>query len=156
MHPLFPIVERISEIHEVDKFLIAAIADQESKWDTYAIRYEPGFPYLVNVYEWAKATSVSMATEKIGQQTSWGLCQVMGSTARWLGFRGDFPQLCDPEVGITYGCLYVKKLKERFTRLSDIVSAYNAGTPKMVGDKYKNQEYVDRVLSNYERFKAGK
>ena len=88
-----------------------------------------------------------MDTELIAQKTSWGLMQVMGTVARELGHRGWLSELCEPERGIYYGCLHLKKLMDRHGNLSDTVAAYNAGSPRRdVNGKYVNQEYVDRFI----------
>ena len=96
---------------------------------------------------------------------SWGPMQIMGATARWLGFKGTFlSELIEPEVGIEYGCKYLANLKRRFSgnsknncnQVDDIaifcdkkISAYNAGSPRKKADgTYVNQKYVDKVLNS--------
>ena len=89
-------------------------------------------------------------TERVGQMCSWGLMQVMGAVAREYGFKGYFPQLCDPVVGLRYGCLHVTKFRAKYGQWSDVIAAYNAGSPRREPTNpwsYVNQFYVNKVLT---------
>jgi hypothetical protein len=89
----------------------------------------------------------SRNTEWIGQQASWGPLQIMGGVARELGFKGDFTELCGPE-GLLYGAKHLRNLYKRFFEshgLNGVIAAYNAGSPRLVGGKFENQVYVDKV-----------
>ena len=56
-------------------------------------------------------------------------CQVMGANAREHGFRGVFfTDLCEPEIGLEFGCRFLAKLLSR-NSVEDAVSAYNWGHP---------------------------
>jgi len=79
--------------------LVCAVVEQESAWDTHAIRYEPGFRtrYV--------APLGLPPTEEIARSISWGLMQVMGQVAREHGFSGKFlSELCEPATGLDVGC----------------------------------------------------
>jgi soluble lytic murein transglycosylase-like protein len=79
--------------------LVCAIVEQESAWNTHAIRYEPGFRtrYVAPLH--------LPPTEEIARSISWGLMQVMGQVAREHGFDGKFlSALCDPALGLDIGC----------------------------------------------------
>jgi soluble lytic murein transglycosylase-like protein len=96
---LVALARTIAERHGVDETLVCAVVEQESAWDTHAIRYEPGF----------RAHYVAPLglppTEEIARSISWGLMQVMGQVAREHGFTGKFlSALSDPNVGIAIGC----------------------------------------------------
>jgi hypothetical protein len=85
--------------HALDPALVCAVIEQESAWDTHAIRYEPGFRtrYV--------APQGLPPTEEIARSISWGLMQVMGQLAREHGFHGKFlSALCDPATGLEIGC----------------------------------------------------
>jgi len=85
--------------HELEPALVCAVIEQESAWNTYAIRYEPGFRtrYV--------APLGLPPTEEIARSISWGLMQVMGQVAREHGFTGKFlSALCDPALGLDSGC----------------------------------------------------
>src|SRR5277367_5028191 len=85
--------------HAINPALVCAVVDQESYWDPYAIRYEPGFRtrYV--------APLGLPPTEEVARSISWGLMQVMGQVAREHGFDGKFlSALCDPVTGLDIGC----------------------------------------------------
>ena len=139
--------------------LLVGLAWKESSFDPTAVRPEPTFPYL-----WDCATGkptrdpasvrgpagVPAATELWQQRASWGLCQVMGATARFLGFRGAFlSALCHPDIGLELGARYLASLLRRMDE-SDALSAYNAGAPTSANlDTYVRPILTTSVL--YER-----
>ncbi len=142
----------------IDYAFVAAIIDQESRWRPYASRYEAKTAtYLVDADSYARLTAVSRDTECMGQMTSWGLMQVMGFVARELGFKGLLPELCQPELGITYGVMKLKQLEQRFGKPSvvqgwdeAVVAAYNFGHPQKDADGvWTNDRYVRSVEQKY-------
>jgi len=73
--------------------------------------------------------------------------QIMGATARELGFRAHFPALCS-EQGVKFGCEHLIRLRYRFYPShgwDGVIAAYNAGSPRMSNGKWENQSYVDKV-----------
>lgn len=98
------LVKQHAQLNGVDTALACAVVEQESGWDTWAMRYEPAF-FLKYV-----ASQVNLSdTERQARSTSWGLFQVMGQVAREQGFKPKFlSSLCDPELGVPVG---IKKLK---------------------------------------------
>lgn len=148
--------------------LVRAIVTVESGSNRFAMRVEPGYPYLWCVRQnaplpvsrdtacqrnppkyFAHPRHSSRLTEWIGQQTSWGSMQVMGAVARELGFEDPFPALCDPLIGLTYGCHHLKNLRARFLRSHGwpgVAAAYNAGSPRRNSDgDFENQDYVNKI-----------
>lgn len=126
--------------------LIEALATVESSLNPWALRYEPQYKYLHLLDDRSQLSS----TERVGQMCSWGLMQVMGAVAREHGFKGYFPQLCDPIVGLRYGCLHVTKFRAKYGQWSDVIAAYNAGSPRREPTNpgsYVNQFYVNKVLT---------
>ena len=91
-----------------DGDLLCAMVEQESGWNPWKIRFEPGFlkKYIAPLAEKDKLS----ATEVYSRCFSWGLLQLMGEDAREDGFAGCMPELCDPETGLEYG-------SKRFARL---------------------------------------
>lgn len=92
----------------LDPALVCAIVEQESAWNTWAIRFEPAFfsKYVASLYTNNKVT----ATEAYARGFSWGLMQVMGQVARETGFDAPFlAALCDPEQGLAIGCKVLRK-----------------------------------------------
>jgi hypothetical protein len=132
--------------YKVPEELLCAMIEVESGWYTWAARHEPGYKYLVDI----KHTLVSPPTETILQQTSFGLLQIMGATARWMGFHEPYlTTLCDPATGLKWGCRYLNYLYKRHANWSDTVSAYNQGWPRRdpASGQYENQQYVDKVMN---------
>ena len=83
----------------IDPAVVCAVTEQESAWNTYAIRYEPAFRerYVLPLR--------LSATEEISRSMSWGLMQLMGQVAREHSFHGEFlSELCDPALGLDFGC----------------------------------------------------
>lgn len=144
------LVKDKSAKHNIDWRLVDAIVQIESNYDMYAARFEIKSAHCVIPDKFAKINLTTIATEEVLQKFSWGLCQIMGSTARWLGFQGPIPFLCDPDINLTLACRYLAKLKEDHGVLEHIVASYNAGNVRRTSDgKLINQEYVDRVLKIY-------
>jgi hypothetical protein len=132
--------------YKLNTFLVAAIVVVESGGGTHKTRFEPTYPYLYGVEKYAKILQITQETEKVHQMTSWGLMQVMGSTARWQGYEEDLPNLCRPTVGLRQGCLYLRQLVTKYGNVTDAIAAYNAGSPrKDSSGRYLNQGYVDKV-----------
>lgn len=142
-------IERLTEL--VKKFalpvpLVASIIEIESSWNRYAMRYEPSFSHTMQLKENSKRLGITFPSEQIGQKTSWGLMQVMGATARLMGFKGHFPELCDVDLGIEWGCRYLRWQSNRYKTQDEWIAAYNAGTARRMADeRFANQEYVDKV-----------
>lgn len=94
----------------LDTALICAVAEHESSWNPYATRMEKAF-YTKYVQQMTLND-----TEEYTRSMSFGLMQIMGETARELGFvkkPGDsyaefLTQLTDPDIGMDFGC---KKLR---------------------------------------------
>lgn len=134
----------------IPPMLVAAIVYQESRGFVYAVRVEPNFPYLHRPEHFAKYQRITVETEKALQKQSFGLMQIMGGTARWLGFEGALPALYKPENNLYWGCKYLAYLKDKYSVTEDFVAAFNAGSPKINKDgSYKNQNYVDSVMNLY-------
>jgi soluble lytic murein transglycosylase-like protein len=99
--------------HGVSSSLVCAVCEQESgkrnavipagleDWDPNATRFEPAFET-----RYIKPANPSMpSTEDLTLAMSFGFMQVMGQTARELGYTGRFlTGLCDPETGLEFGC----------------------------------------------------
>lgn len=145
-----------SNKYAIDEHLIAAIMEKESDCNPYAMRYEPKWNYFYDVERYAQTLCCTVETERTGQQTSWGLMQVMGTVARELGFRGWFGELLDIDENLLYACRKLDVLFAKHKELNDVISAYNAGSPKK-GEQglYLNQSYVDDVVKNLKRLKNG-
>lgn len=131
--------------YKVPPDLIEAIIQIESGGDRCAMRYEPNYQWLYQPYDVKPKTS-TRETEETGQKFSYGPMQVMGGTARELGYRGWLSDLCGPK-GVQYGVKYLNQLYSKYGDWTDVVAAYNAGKPRKAADgSYVNQGYVDKVM----------
>jgi soluble lytic murein transglycosylase-like protein len=138
----------------IDYLLLASICWQESRGFVYAVRYEAHYRWTYKVEKFAKMQRITEITEKHLQMQSYGLTQIMGGTARWLGFAGPLPALYKPENNLYWCCKYLKNLMAKYSKIEDIAAAYNAGSVvKNNMGLYKNQQYVDHIMKNYKQLK---
>ena len=104
VHPeIIELARHIGVAHDLEPALVCAVIEQESGWNPWAVRYEPGFlsRYVAPLYTAGKLS----ATEAYTRAMSWGLMQVMGQVAREHGFAdASLASLCDPAVGLEVGC----------------------------------------------------
>jgi soluble lytic murein transglycosylase-like protein len=127
----------------LDPALVCAVVEQESGWNTWAMRYEPAFfaKYVASLYTNNKIT----ATEAYARGMSWGLMQVMGQVAREGCLDAPFlSALCDPERGLAIGCKVLRKKLDAMK--GDTVRgllAWNGGG---------NPAYPDQVLARRSRY----
>lgn len=126
--------------HALDSALVCAVVEQESAWDTHAIRYEPSF----------RARYVAPLglppTEEVARSISWGLMQVMGQVAREHGFYGKFlSALCDPAIGLDIGCaVLAAKLSAAGADVTRALELWNGGG---------NPDYAPQVFARIARYK---
>jgi len=137
-------------VANVEPALVTAICLQESGGNPVAVRYEPGYRWISKHAE--KPNICTKETEVVLQSMSWGLMQIMGATARDLGFTGWLTELLTPEVNLLWGCAYLEQLTSIYNGVEDVVAAYNAGSPRRgKNGQYVNQPYVDSVLVRMEK-----
>lgn len=134
--------------------LVFAIIEQESGWNAYATRFEPR--YLEKYVEAKpKCFGASLDTERQGRATSHGLMQTMGLLCREQGYNKPFfSELSNPAYGVDHGCKYLSRLAKTYeNNWSDVIAAYNAGTPRKLSDgRYVNSAYVDAVTAKWKKF----
>lgn len=133
---MITVAVQTAKAHSVDPALLCAMAEHESGgWETFAVRFEPAF-----LERWVPK-AITEPTERTARAFSYGLLQLMGQTAREFGFTGPYlTQLCDPYVGLEFGC---RKLKHCLEVVGgDVRKAllmYNGGA---------NPNYPDLVLQH--------
>jgi soluble lytic murein transglycosylase-like protein len=142
---IIELARRIAFAHGLDPALVCAVIEQESAWNPWAVRYEPGFlsRYVAPLYTAGKLS----ATETYTRSMSWGLMQVMGQVAREAGFEeASLAELCDPFVGVDWGC---RLLATRLTRAKGDVAAallaWNGGA---------NPDYPVEVLARTRNYSS--
>lgn len=131
-----PLIFQKGRQHGIDPFLIKAIIAAESNFDPRAYRNEPQI-----------------------NDASRGLMQVLLGTARWMGYAGPAEGLFDPETNVEFGTRFLKWLRNHFSGdTGKMISGYNTGpgNVRLVGGRFTNQAYVDRVLRYYTQFSAQK
>ncbi len=132
----------------IDIDLMTAIILTESSGNPDRVCFEPHIHSFTKAPLFAKKFGMDQKTEENLQMMSWGLCQLMGNTARDIGYEGNLLKLLDPEINVIWGMEFFWRKSRRYEDKSDLIASYNAGTPMMVGAVYKNQDYVNKVLSN--------
>lgn len=159
---LLEIVNQTARFKGLDPVVVAAVIEQESNWNTFAIRSESKSGFARR-YGRAYARIVKQTASKRDDRwfqfpdifySSYGLMQVMYPVAveQLGGDELQYPTLlCMPEIGTSYGCaLLVRKIRAAGGDLRKGLLFYNGG-----GDK----RYPDRVLARakkYERVFAGR
>ena len=148
------LVKETSLRHGLPPGLVRSVVAVESGGNAWAIRYEPAFfeRYVKPDASVRPVSPCSAETEKRARATSWGLMQVMGATARGLGFEGAYlSQLCDPATGLDLGCKLLARLRDKHKAAhgwAGVVAAYNAGSPRKDGQgRFVNQAYVDKIAA---------
>lgn len=141
---------------QVPPELVLGIIEAESGGDPHATRINATYPYTMMQAKRPAGCSVDM--ERMCQKTAWGLMQVIGATARELGFDGWLSELVSPETNIRLGIEFLRrKMSQYFERdgIEGVAAAYNGGAPRRRPDgKFVNQSYVDKVMEAAKRFEA--
>lgn len=142
---LMAMAGRAAETEGLDPAVVCAVVEQESGWNTWALRYEPLFfaKYVAPLYTNNKVG----ATEAYARGFSWGLMQVMGQTAREMGLNSlHLSTLCDPAVGLATGCKILRrKLDAAGGDLHKALLAWNGGG---------NPDYADEVVARVARYRS--
>lgn len=124
----------------LDPAIVCAVIEQESSWNPWSTRFEPAF-YTRYILPMA----LKDGTEAYTRSMSFGLMQVMGEVARELGFEGKFlVALCDPDVGVDYGCRKLQKCFDIHDRdPENSLLSYNGGG---------NLDYGKQVLARVDTY----
>ncbi len=154
MEELKVLADKISQQFALPCHWIKAIIDQESRWNQWAVRYEPNYEWLYNPDKF-KSDLISRSTEIQTQKMSWGLGQIMGAVARQQSLIGPLASLLDPTTNITHMCKLIKTLQAYSSDPSVIFATYNGGggaRVKLSDGKFKNQFYVDAIMTNMQKY----
>ena len=150
--------------HGLDPDLVQAIVEQESAYKFTAYRFEPAFftRYLANKVEYAQRNPMEVSA-------SYGLMQVMYSTAVEQGYLGDPWGLFDPAVSLEFGCrvlaghvAWARRTYQGLTSIAETkirasaLASYNGGRGGNAPDNIldRNHGYADQVLARYQRIRA--
>jgi len=145
--------------YRLKKLYLKAVAITESALNPRAYRYEPAFweRYLKDNPEWKDRNPNEVSA-------SYGLMQLMFTTAHALGFDGSGEDLYNPVYNIELGAKLLRQLLDKVEAdhldISSqrhpcaIASArYNGGSRGNPGPDgtLRNQEYVDKVFRTWKR-----
>lgn len=156
-----PYIEKAAATHGLDPDLVEAIVLQESAGRWFAYRYEPAFfnRYLAKNPLYAKRDPREVSA-------SYGLCQVMFTTAIENGFVGQPWDLFRPEVALDLGCRHFAGLlkwarqygRDEKTTIASALAAYNGGKQGNIADDMqdRNAHYAQSVLSHYRKVKESR
>lgn len=126
---------------ELDPALVCAVCAHESEgWQQYAARFEEAFDErYVN-----PIPGISPTENKL-RAMSFGLMQIMGETARELGFAAkNLAELFDPVSSVAYGCKKLKRcLDDQNQDVHNALLRYNGGS---------NPDYPNLVLAHYNEY----
>lgn len=123
-----PYVQEAATKYNLDPALIEAVIKQESAYDT-------------------------AARSAVGAE---GLMQLMPETAKELGVENSL----DPRQNVMGGAKYLRQLLDQFDgNLTKVIAGYNAGPGAVshyggVPPYAETQDYVAKVLKNYDEFKS--
>lgn len=118
------LIRHASAGYALDSELVAALIIQESGGDKWAWRFEEKW-FAAKLLALPRnklsgfipSSPVSLYDEKIWRAHSYGLMQVLGETARVLGFSGQYmSELFEPIVNLSYGCQYLSRCFVRAAR----------------------------------------
>jgi soluble lytic murein transglycosylase-like protein len=128
--------------YSLDPALVCGVIEQESAWDSHAIRYEPFFRI-----RYVSPLGLT-PTEEVARSISWGLMQVMGQVAREHGFEKKFlSELCEPVAGIEIGCVVLAdKLQKASANVAHGLELWNGGA---------DPNYAAAVLAKTEKYRNG-
>jgi hypothetical protein len=148
VNPYRDLMHRLGEREGVDPLLLEAVSFQESSWRADAFRFEPAF---YERYLKGKPQFKGQVPRRIS--SSYGLFQVMYSTALEHGFSDEPEVLFVPFTNILMGARILKSLLSwAGGDVAQALAAYNGGKGNwkaaIPGD------YARRVLTHYTRLKG--
>jgi soluble lytic murein transglycosylase-like protein len=155
-------IEHAAKEHALPASLIAAVIQEESRFDAWATRAEPRYLRSQKVrclaarFARAHRLGPSAFTELVDRSRSYGLMQIMGETAREQGFDRPFlAELYIPTNAISHGAMLLKRLLNRYHNDTlSAISAYNQGTARKKRGVFANARYVYRVTIAWRSYAA--
>jgi len=143
-------VAAAAEKHGLEPELVKAVCMVESSGLTSGYRYEPAFwlRYLAKNPRYGGQNPRRVSA-------SYGLMQVMYSTAVQHGLVGPPELMFQPAVGLMYGCLHLKHLLDKCGgNVEQALAQYNGGEKGNTEPPYRNGAYAERVMRYYRAFKG--
>lgn len=126
------LIRQASIDYNVPEPWIRAVIQTESSWNPQAYRAEPQI-----------------------SDASYGLMQLLETTARGLGFTGNAADLYEPEINIPLGTKLLSQLRIRYgDDFRRIYSAYNSGKPDLYLTSTQVRKNVERAVAALEKYAA--
>ncbi len=161
-------IERAAARESLPPALIAAVIQEESRFNPWATRAEAQYLRSRSVrresarFARQHRLGPTAYTELLDRSRSYGLMQVMGETAREQGFTAPFlAELYVPANAIAHGAKLLAQLLRRYHNDTlSAISAYNQGTARMVRrGRYQpavfaNARYVYRVAIAWRAYRT--
>lgn len=153
MLPFRKEIEAAAREHDLPASLVAAVIQEESRFEQWAARTEPHYKRRSIVRSGARAHSKrwrgmpSIDTELDDRSRSIGLMQVMGQVAREQGYAEQYlSSMHLPVNALRQGCKHLKMLLARYRGDTlSAISAYNQGNNRKQNGVFANARYVYRV-----------
>lgn len=157
-------IETAATVHALDADLVAAVVEQESSGRFHAYRFEANF-----YAQYLAGNPMYAAREPREVAASYGLMQILYTTAVEHGFGGDPWDLFNPALSLEYGCLHLASLftwargmyvglaaKEKSAVMRSALAAYNGGKKGNAPNaSLRNGVYADQVSARYYRIRGG-
>jgi len=152
-----------SKKYGIPKLFLKGVAMTESSMMERAYRYEPGFwdRYLKDNPLWKDQDPAVVSA-------SYGLMQLMYTTAYEMGWRGTQEDLWNPVYNIELGTKLIRRLVDKvveqklvekyiwFSPLEIAMARYNGGRTGNPNEKgvLRNAKYVTKVIRNWRDFQS--
>jgi soluble lytic murein transglycosylase-like protein len=156
---LAELVRLNAEKFKLDPKLVACIILQESAADEDAYRFEDDFYERLlkkkqrkDLVGYVPLFPPTLISEKRARSASYGVMQVMGETARWMGFRERWlTKLARSEFNIEVGCRYLRYLFDKAEKMEAdakaqldwVLTKWNgsASYPPLIHERMANEQW---------------
>jgi soluble lytic murein transglycosylase-like protein len=154
-------ITRFADSFQLPPSFIAAVIQEESRFEPWAARTEPHYKRKAIVQrqarEWSKRWrgAPSYETELDDRARSFGLMQVMGQLAREQRLASRYlGELYLPPNTIYHGAKRLRVLLDRYRGDTlSAISAYNQGNNRKRGETFANARYVYRVCAAWKVYR---
>jgi len=130
--PYSAMAQQYADLYGVPSLWVEAVIQTESSGNPAATRYEARL-----------------------SESSWGLMQLLESTARNLGYNGPAEGLLDPQTNIDFGTKLIRQLYDRVGEdAAAMYSAYNSGSETLYKTSAQVALNTNHFLANLDALTA--